>query len=469
MSNNRIHSERGATMLAALSFASVLAISLASYIAVSYNTLERVDAQVTAASTLLKGENVLEETLHRVSTADLTGWSQDGSSASRTVTGLDLAQLADSIPVDFNETVTIEKPKQSAPRIPDAFLKLFIRLGFRLPEPAPAEDAAEVNPDEIQLQLTGLEDGSNQRTLTLTQSTKLEDGSIETRTLTATMSPLSPFQAAITADRTIRLRRNGIINSYDSRIGPYGGDNVGYEAVLTGNHVSISRAQISGYAAGVARSPYFGRRATLRGPETDLRIKIDPTRVVPTPYKPNLDTQEASGVGSLFGGPGSRLGSSGSPTARLYYANDINLRRDENIVVEGPTRLIVDGDLNLRDNAAIVINEQGSLEIHVDGNVNLNGRGIVNLSEIPANVAIIGTNSDRRSIVFRGEEALHGAIYAPNSDFYAYGNRKTRTIFGAIVARQVIFDDDTNFHFDVALREAHFDGVEKAFAFDPAE
>jgi len=433
-------------MLAALSFASVLAISLASYVAVTYSTMERVDERVTAASKLLAGENVLEETLHRVSTSNLVGWTLDGTSASRTVTGIDLNQLAESLPINFTETVSVQTVQS----------------------PPPGE-AAEVNPDQVELTLTGIDGDSGQRTLSLTQRTELENGSVETRTLTATMSPISPFQVAIAADRTIWLRRNGVVNSYDSRIGTYGGENTGYEAVLAGNYVSINRAQISGYAASAQRSPYFGRRASLRGPESDDQVSVDQSRIVPTPYRPNLDAEQSSGIGSLFGGPNSTLGTSGSSETRLYYASNINLRNHESIVIDGPTHLIVDGDIDLQDDAAIVVNLTGTLEIHVDGNVSLRGRGIINLSEVPANVAIIGTNSDRRSITFRGNEPMHSAIFAPNSDFYVYGNNTTRTLFGAIVARSVTFDDATNFHFDVALRDTHFDGVETAYAFDPKE
>ncbi len=115
MITNREQSERGATMLAALSFSSVLAISMGSYVAVSFSTLERVDEQVVAASQLLEGENVLEETLYQVSSSDLADWSMDGTSATRTVTGVDLAQLADSLPIDFTETV-VATPQPSQKR-----------------------------------------------------------------------------------------------------------------------------------------------------------------------------------------------------------------------------------------------------------------------------------------------------------------------------------------------------------------
>ncbi len=455
-------------MLAALSFASVLAISLASYVAVSYNTLERVDEKVTAASELIEGQNVLEETLYSVSNESLDSWSLDGDNASKTVTGVDLATLAESMPIDFDETVTVTPAPRPPPRIPSAFASLFRRLGLRLPEPEPVE-TPEIDSEAVQLKLTGLNADSDQRTLSLTQQTLLEDGSIETRVLSATMEPLAPFQAAITANHTIRFRREGTIDSYDSSQGAYGRDNQGHEAVLAGDYVSVSRAQVKGYAAASRRTPYFGRRATLQGPESNNRINIDSSRIIPTPYQPNLDTTASSGVGRLYEGPYTTLGSSNSAEPRLYYARNVNLRGNEQITIDGPTHLIVDGSINIRDRASIVVNDGASLEIHVDGNVNLDGRGIINLSEVPANVAIIGTNSRSRTITFRGDRPLHGAIYAPNSDFFAYGNNTTRTIYGAIVANRVTFDDRTNFHFDVALRDAHFDGVEKAYAFGSSQ
>jgi hypothetical protein len=250
------------------------------------------------------------------------------------------------------------------------------------------------------------------------------------------MSPIAPFQVAIATDSTIRFRRDGIIDSYDSSVGNYSADNRGHEAALSGGTISISRAQVSGYAAATNCTPSFGRRASLKGPDTDQRVNIDPTRIVPSPYQPNLDPTEASGVGSLYSGPNSTLGSSGSSEPRIYYASELNLRGRQTITVEGPTRLVVDGDINISDNAAIVVGQQGSLEIHVDGNVVIDGRGIVNQSEIPANVAIIGTNTALRSIIFRGENALHGAVFTPNSDFSTYGKQGTSDIYGAIVARR---------------------------------
>jgi hypothetical protein len=455
-------------MLAALSFSSVLAISLASYVAISYNTLNRVDDRVKAASQLLEGQNVLEETLYSVSSESLSSWTQDGGTATKTVTGLDLAALAEALPIDFEESVSVTKPSKAKKKANSAFSRLFARLGMRsLPEAEASADET-IDPDAVELKLTGL-DGSDQRTLSLTQKRKLENGSIETRVLSATMSPLAPFQNAVTAKGTIRLRRDGTVDSYDSTEGNYGGSNQGYEAMLAGNYVSVSRAQVSGYASSVRRAPYFGRRASLRGEDTNNKIRIDETRIVPTPYQPNLDTTASSGVGSLYRGPYSTLGSRNSDEPRLYYANDLNLRRNEQITVEGPTRLIVDGELRIQDSAAIIVKDGANLEIQVEGNVNIDGRGIINLSKVPSNVAVIGTNSQYRSIIFQGDEPFHGTIYAPNSSVYTYGRRSTHDIYGAIVANRVTFDSNTNLHFDVALRDAQFDGVEKAYAFDPQQ
>lgn len=453
-------------MLAVLTFSSVAAISMASYAAVSYNTLKVADNRVIASNQVLEAENALEETLYSVSNESLDSWSVDGSSATKTVTGVELSTLADALPVDFTEVVTITPAPRVVTERETAFANFFRSLGFSVAEPEPTPEVAEVDPDAVELTLSGLEDDSDQRTLTLSQSKTLEDGSIEVRTLTATMSPLPAFQQAIVTKNNIRMRKDGVIDSYDSSVGTYSDNNSGHEAVLSGSYVSVSRAQVDGFAASANRSAYFGRRSTLQGPETDSRTAVDTTRIIPTPYKANLDTVEASGVGSMYRGPNTSLGSPDSSEPRVYYANDLNLRNNEQITIEGPTYLVVDGDINLSDNASIFVRENASLEIHVDGNVNLDGQGIVNQSQRPENVAIIGTNSDTRSIVFQGDNALYGAVYAPNSNFYTYGRRTTRDIYGAIVAKKVVFNDATNFHFDVSLRDATFKGIEKAYAFD---
>ena len=136
-------------MLAALSFASVLAISLASYVAVSYSTLARVDERVTSASKLLAGENVLEETLYRVSSSDLAGWSIDGPTASQTVTGLSLPQIVslDMIESFQGEIVvrgTLEASSEQASRLIGNYVKGLI-------------DNPIIGPHFDEIKLSGLE------------------------------------------------------------------------------------------------------------------------------------------------------------------------------------------------------------------------------------------------------------------------------------------------------------------------
>ena len=480
------HSERGATMLASLCFATVAAISLSSYVAVSYNAMKVTAAQEQAITEKLAATNTMELTLDAVSSDDFSSWTIEGDTATKVVTDITLADVSASVPVDFTETINIiPAPAKTAAPVIDRREELIQRINDRLrrdnrygffsfsapaptpePEPVVEEPAPVINPDEVTMRLTGIGTASRERTLTLTQRMPQSDGSIRETVLTAPIKALTPIHNAIVAQNNIRIRRDGVIDSYDSALGDYRADNAGYDATLASRSIVVSRAAVHGFASASGRSdPTFGRRARLRGPETTEQTAIDSSRIVAYPYQPALDTVVASGAGSLLADAGSTLGTAGSTSARIYYANDVNLSGDQQLTVAGPTILVVDGDLSIRDRARIVIQSDSSLEIQVNGEVHIAGHGIDNNSRRPARLAIIGTHDQTTDFLFASSTPLHAAIYTPLAILQTEGNG--REIFGAIVAHRVIFNGDTDFHFDLDLKRAHFSGIETAFVFGP--
>ena len=483
------HSERGATMLASLCFATVAAISLSSYVAVSYNAMKLSAAQEQAISQDLTAANNLEATLHRVSTEDFSTWTVEGDTATQVVTDLDLSKLADSVPVEFKETVrTIPPPAKATVAKPDSSLDLFERINQRLisqrtrgfgffsfsapaPQPAPVVEEApapEIDPREVTMTLSGIGSDALERTLTLTQRTPHADGSIEERVLTAQIAALHPIHHAIVAQRSIRIRREGVIDSYDSSLGDYSDTNAGYDATLASRSIVVSRAEVRGFVSASGKNdPTFGSRARLTGPETPAKTAVDATRIVAYPYQPSLDPVVASGAGTLFSKVGSTLGTAGSTSPRIYYADEVALRDDQELTVVGPTILVVDRDFSISDKARLIVQADASLEIHVGGSVSLRGKGIENAARRPARVAVIGTGTAETSFLLATETPFHGVIYSPLAHVKTDGN--DRDLFGAIVADRVTFDDRTDFHFDLDLKNAYLAGVETPFVFGRSE
>lgn len=478
--------ERGATMLAALCFSTVVAISLAGYITVSYSVMEDAQAQAEAVAEQIEATNTVEETLHSVSTSDLSDWTLDGTSATRTVTDLDLDALQEILPYAFTETVTVTVPELTETTtdpwqaLMDSFESSTTRstdtsswgpLAMLFYSASDTTDTVTdvvetvtetINSDEVVMTLNGLDSGSTTRELVLTQRTDLGGGSISERTLTATIEALHPIHNAIVADGTIRLRGEGVVDSYDSSLGDYSADTAGHEATLASRRISVYRATVHGYASAYGDyAPRFGWGATLLGPDTDEDVDVDSTRIVAFPYQPNLDTEAASGAGTILPSPGATLGEVDATEPRVYYASTLGLSGDQSYTVVGPTIIVVDGVVALNDSSSIQIAENASLEIHAAGSVYIAGNGIVNSSRKPAQFALVGTNDEATVIMLNTPSAFYGVIYSPLADLYGYGN--DREVYGAIRTNRVDFYGSTDIHFDTDLKNAYFHGIETAF------
>ncbi len=480
------HQERGATMLAALCFSTVVAISLAGYITVSYRVMQEAQAQANAVAEQIQATNTVEETLHSVSTSDLSDWTLDGDSATRTVTDLDLDALQEILPSAFTETVTVTVPELAATTsdpwqdLFDSFESSTTRstdtsswgpLAMLFYSPSDTTDAtAEVleaatpaiNSDEVVMSLSGLNNDSSSRELVLTQRTDLGGGRIRERTLTATIEALHPLHNAVVANGVIRLRSTGVVDSYDSSLGDYSADTAGYDATLASRRISVSRASVHGYASAYGDyAPRFGWGATLLGPDTDEDVDVDSRRIVAFPYQPNLDTQAASGAGTILPGPGATLGEVDATEPRVYYASTLGLSGNQSYTVVGPTIIVVDGVVALNDSSSLQIADGASLEIHAAGNVYIAGNGIVNRSRKPAQFALIGTDDEATVIMLNTPTPFYGVIYSPLADLYGYGD--DREVYGAIRTNRVDFYGSTDIHFDTDLKNAYFHGIKTAF------
>lgn len=80
-------SERSAALLAALCFATVLALALGSYISVCYTTLQMSSRTVQSTRSVELAETGMEEALWALNKNDWSGWTLSGSTATKTLTG----------------------------------------------------------------------------------------------------------------------------------------------------------------------------------------------------------------------------------------------------------------------------------------------------------------------------------------------------------------------------------------------
>lgn len=408
---------RGAALLAALCFATVLAVALGSYITVCYRTLAMSTRTLRAMHNLVLAETGMEDALWALNTNNWSGWTIAGTTATKTLSNFDLGGGVTG---------------------------------------------------SVGLTVLNYDGSTGTRVVTVRGTTSDGQGTTQSRTLTsvAERAPLFVNAVAATTGR-VRFRLAGSADSYNSTLGDYAAQTPGYSAVIssgstftTSATVQLGNAQIKGFVATLSTGPSYGLSGTLVGPGTAAGIKIDPTRVSTSPYQPLFDEVTPTGGGTLLPAGTATIGTPAAPSPTVYYGSNYLLAGTDVLTVTGPIVLVLSGDLFISESARIHLTATGSLRIHVHGDLGLNGGGIQNDTKLPKNLVIIATTNPYESYGMATNTPFYGVIYAPVSSLTVSNNQ---AIYGAIVAKSVTFSGSPAVHYDLALRSLVIGGVNTPF------
>ncbi len=411
-------SRRGAALLAALCFATVLAISLGSYMTVCYRTLSLSSRTMQSTRSVELAETGMEDALWALNRDDWSGWSLSGGTATKTSSGF-----------SFDGGVT----------------------------------------GSITVKVVGYDGSAATRTVTATGTTTQADGTTQTRTLTSTSERASLLTNAVAATTSrVRFRSAGTVDSYDSTLGEYSTQTPGFSAVISSGSTSTSsasvqltNAQIKGYVATLSTGPSYSTGARLLGPSTPVTTKIDTSRISTSPYQATFDEVVPTGAGDILPSGTATIGTSGATATSLYYGGDLSLTGSQTLTVDGPVAIVLTGDLYLANTAKIRITTNGSLRIHVAGDITIGGNGIQNDTKLPKNLVILSTTNPYDTYSMATNTAFYGVIYTPVSSFTI---SNSQAIYGAIVAKAVTFNASPVIHYDVSLRSEVIPGLDTPFA-----
>lgn len=410
--------ERGAAMLAAVCFASVLAIGLTSYLTLCYRTLELSSRSVQGTRSIELAEAGMEEALWVLNKNDWSTWTIAGSTATKSVSGL-------------------------------------------------AFDGGATG--SISLRINSYDGSAGPRSVSATGTTVLADGSTVSRTLTSTSAKAPLFVNAVAATTgKVRFRSAGTVDSYDSSIGTFAAQSPGFSAILssaststTSATVQLNRAQVKGYVATVSTGPSYSSGAKLVGPATPTTTSIDPARTSTSPYLPLFEEVKPTGAGSTLTADITTIGTPGAAAEEIYYATSVILTGGQVLTVDGPVALVISKDLYISDSARIRITTNGALRIHVSGDIGINGAGIQNDTQLPRKLLIISTTNPYDTYGMATMTPFYGVIYTPVSSLTVTSSQE---IYGAIIAKSVTFSASPKIHYDVDLRRTVFSGVDTPFA-----
>ncbi|MBI5693128.1 MAG: hypothetical protein HZC55_23880 [Verrucomicrobia bacterium] len=411
-------SERGTALMAAMCFATVLAISVSSYLTLCYRTLALSDRSLQGSRSIQLAETGMEDALWALNHNNWTDWTITGTTARRTLTGL-------------------------------AF-----------------EGGAT---GQVSLTITNYDGSSGTRVVQSTGTITQADGTAVSRTVTSTSARAPLFVNAVAATTSrVRFRSAGTVDSYDSALGDYTAQTPGFSAILSSGSTSTSsatvqlaNAQVKGYVATVSTGPSYSTSAKLIGPSTPSRTNIDTSRISSSPYQPLFDEVRPSGAGLTLPSGTATIGTAGATAETIYYASNVLLSGTQVLTVDGPVALVITGDLYITDYARIRITTRGSLRVHLSGDLAINGGGIQNDTKLPKKLIVISTTNPYDSFGMATNTPFYGVIYTPVSSLTV---SNSQAIYGAIVARSVTFSASPQFHYDIDLRRTVFNGLDTPFA-----
>ena len=142
--------------------------------------------------------------------------------------------------------------------------------------------------------------------------------------------------------------------------------------------------------------------------------------------------------------------------------NDLTIPRGKTLRISGNVVLVVKGNLNIQG-ALEVGPPFGRLTLYCDGSLFVIGNGLVNEWQQPDKLVIFhnpGGLYSNGAVWLGGNTPIHAAIYAPHSSVYLFGHYQGRPFYGSnkdfygsLVAKNVLFYGDYEFHFDESLKE----------------
>ena len=257
----------------------------------------------------------------------------------------------------------------------------------------------------------------------------------------------SLFDYGIFGKLGLEMSGNALIDSYDSREGVYGGENVRdegqigtnathYSAIFLRNNVEVNADALVGPGALPVDVIVMQNSATITGEQTALNEeKIFPSVVPPS----NLPLR---GDYILEPNNTATISESGIYSSFIFQNNS-------KISITSDCTLYVMGEFTMLSNTQLEIAEGVTLALYLGGTFYQSSNSqINNLSQDPTKVQIYGTETFNSVMTWESNSSFYGAIYVPD---YTVLYNSNAEFYGSIIANYVEIDSNAGLHYDMAL------------------
>jgi hypothetical protein len=316
-----------------------------------------------------------------------------------------------------------------------------------------------------------------------------------------------PFEKGFSSRNGISFSGNNVIlDSYNSKYGPYNADLPSTYIDKEGNiqtvpadygvddknknddiyvasalldesggvSVSVGNADIYGY---VSVAP--GSRVSVNSQgmvttyEGDDAGNHQESRVQGDFYAdfPAIDAPTGSYTAASINGTTTITGSDDADNPTYYSVSQISIAGNADLTISGHVVFVMSGDIAVTGKASIILDDTAnaaesveedkgsSLTIYTANDVNISGGGVTNDGGTPSDLFVYGTADMQndgdagQSIDISGNGVLSATVYAPNADVSLNGGGNSGDVFGGVVALTATVTGNSAFHFDEALRD----------------
>ncbi len=257
----------------------------------------------------------------------------------------------------------------------------------------------------------------------------------------------SLFDYGIFGDEGVELAGNAQTDSYDSREGEYGDDNVGdqgdagtnathYSCLFLRNNADINGDAIVGPGAIPASVIVTQNNSGISGEKSALDEEKELTSI---PAPEGLPWRGAYTVGN---NDTDIINENGEYTSFI-------LQNNSKVTITADITLYISGEFSMKSNTQLEIAEGVTLTIYLAGTFTQRSNSqINNLSQNPAKLQIYGTENFTQTMTWRSNSSFYGAVYVPDATVHFDSNAD---FFGSVIADYVEVDSNAGLHYDLAL------------------
>jgi Tfp pilus assembly protein PilX len=243
----------------------------------------------------------------------------------------------------------------------------------------------------------------------------------------------------------VNIGGGAIVDSYDSRLGAYGGTNIGsggnigtngdiYGAINLGNGSIVNGSAMTGPESDPNEVIIMGMGADITGETAPLAESKDlPSVPVPTGLA-NRGNLSVSGTSTTISQSG--------------QYNNLTLANNSRVTITSNVTLYVSGAFTLNNGAEFKINSGCSVTLYFGGGWAINSTAkISNMSHDPTKLVMYGTDTFTGPKTFCNGFETYAAMYFPKANVSL---ANTAAFYGSIIARQFSVGNNMRVHYDAA-------------------